>query len=462
MAQIDANNRTTALIMVAALLAAVLVTTMTARWVTKPLLRLNQSAKALANGDWTHKVAINRGDEVGELATSFSSMAEQLEKSFTTITREKQFSESLLSSLPALVYLKDDAGRFLRWNKNLETVTGYSADELRRVHEWGTFFAEEEKPLIGQKVREVFELGSAKTEVTLVSKEGKRTPYLLTGLRVELDGKTCLIGMGIDISERKRLEEELERHSNHLEDLVESKVIELKEMNERLVKAERMAAIGEMAAMLGHDIRNPLQSIIGAADNLEKRLDPTNTQTSRMLKIIKGSVDYSNQIISDLLDFSREMRLELSESTPQAIIDGTLEHVAFQTNIRVLNLTSEKPSLNIDRTKMQRALQHIIENAVQAMPDGGELTISSNQLNNEVEIVIGDTGMGMTKNVLGKAFTPLFTTKAKGIGLGLAISKRIVEAHGGSISVQSEVGKGSIFTVKLPIAADQMETGINV
>jgi signal transduction histidine kinase len=110
-----------------------------------------------------------------------------------------------------------------------------------------------------------------------------------------LDGTGNVTGLAVfaeDITERKRLEEELRRNSDHLEDLVELKVEELNEVNARLVKTERMAAIGQMAAMLGHDIRNPLQSIIGAADNLEKRLDPTNTQTNKMLAIIKDGVEY--------------------------------------------------------------------------------------------------------------------------------------------------------------------------
>ena len=374
------------------------------------------------------------------------------------IATERKFSETLLESLPGLVYVKDDAGRFLRWNKNLESICGYSADEIKRVNEWGFFWAEEDRALIREKAREAFQKGSATVEGTWVTKNGDRVPYLVTALRVEFEGKPCLVGVAIDISERKRLEEELRQNSEHLEDLVDSKVRELKEVNERLVKAERMAAIGQMAAMLGHDIRNPLQSIIGAADNLEKRLDPTNIQTNKMLTIIKDGVDYSNQIINDLLDFSREMRLELSDSTPQAIVRETLARVVCPANIQVSDLTEERPIISIDRAKMQRALQHIIENAVQAMLEGGQLTISSKQSDGGVEIVITDTGIGMTKEVLGKIFTPLFTTKAKGIGLGLAISRRIVEAHGGSISVQSRIGEGSCFRVKIPIGTDRKET----
>jgi signal transduction histidine kinase len=154
------------------------------------------------------------------------------------------------------------------------------------------------------------------------------------------------------------------------------------------------------------------------------------------------------------------MHLELSESTPQAIVRETIAHVVVPTNIKVTDSTEERLTLNIDRGKMQRALQHIIENAVQAMPGGGKLTISSKQSDGEVEIVITDTGIGMTKEALGKIFTPLYTTKAKGIGLGLAISRRIVEAHGGSISVQSKTGEGSCFRVKIPIGMDRKEAGI--
>jgi signal transduction histidine kinase len=180
-----------------------------------------------------------------------------------------------------------------------------------------------------------------------------------------------------------------------------------------------------------------------------------------MLTIIKDGVDYSNQIINDLLDFSRDLRLELSESTPRTVIRETINHVVLPANIQVSDLTEESPIINIDEGKMERALRHIVENAVQAMPDGGELKISSKRLDDEIEIVITDTGIGMTKEVLREIFTPLFTTKAKGIGLGLAISRRIVEAHGGSITVQSKTGEGSCFRVKIPIGTNRKGIGIH-
>jgi signal transduction histidine kinase len=106
---------------------------------------------------------------------------------------------------------------------------------------------------------------------------------------------------------------------------------------------------------------------------------------------------------------------------------------------------------------MERALSNIIENAVEAMPKGGELTISSRKTNDYIDLVIADTGTGMTNETMRKLFTPPFTTKAKGIGLGLAISKRIVEAHGGSITMETALGKGSSFTVRLPIKPELRE-----
>jgi signal transduction histidine kinase len=111
----------------------------------------------------------------------------------------------------------------------------------------------------------------------------------------------------------------------------------------------------------------------------------------------------------------------------------------------------------IDREKMERALSNIIENAVEAMPNGGELTISNRRSNDGVDIVVMDTGTGMTDETVRKLFTPPFTTKAKGIGLGLAISKRIVEAHGGSIKIETALGEGSCVTVRLPIRQEFRE-----
>jgi len=228
----------------------------------------------------------------------------------------------------------------------------------------------------------------------------------------------------------------------------------LKKTEERLLKSERLAVIGETAAMVGHDLRNPLQGIMGSIYILKKRLGPTMDNKAReAIDLIERDVEHSNRIISDLLDYSREIKLEPGETTPGSLIKNALTHIGREipSNIRLLDLAKDEPEMIADSAKMQRVIVNLVNNAIDAMPQGGTLTASSSTENGSVGISVADTGTGMTEEVIQKLWIPLFTTKHKGMGLGLSICKRIVEAHSGSISVQSALGKGSTFTVKLPV-----------
>jgi signal transduction histidine kinase len=181
-------------------------------------------------------------------------------------------------------------------------------------------------------------------------------------------------------------------------------------------------------------------------------------KTKEMLELIEGDIEYSNKIINDLLEYSREIQLELTETTPKIIIKEALSLVKVPKNIQVSDSTRTEPRIRVDVEKMKRVFINIIKNAIDAMPKGGKLTIKSKKTDGNLEIAFADTGIGMSKDVVEKLWTPLFTTKAKGMGLGLPICKRAVEAHGGNISLESTVGKGTTFTVTVPIQP-QLEGG---
>jgi PAS domain S-box-containing protein len=336
----------------------------------------------------------------------------------------------MADSLPALISYIDPQQRYRFNNKAYEEWFGQSPNEI-----------------LGRPVREVLgENGYERThgrmeaalsgarqsfEYELTSKSGTRqisATYIPDfGEQGEVKGVFVL---GIDITERKRMEE-------------------------RLLKAERLAAIGETAAMVGHDLRNPLQAISVAAYVLEKRLGPeADMQTREMLESVKNSVSYSDRIVEDLLEYSEETRLELSETTPKTIALEALLNVRIPDNISVSNLTSDEPKIRIDPVKIRRLFLNLIENAVDSMPDGGKLTIISNKSNNYVELKFIDTGVGVSEHVLRELWKPFITTKPKGMGLGLAICKRITEAHGGSISLDTRKGEGTTFTVRLPLTAN--------
>ncbi len=245
---------------------------------------------------------------------------------------------------------------------------------------------------------------------------------------------------------------QLKEYAERLEDKVEDRTTQLERAQQQLLKSERLAAIGELASMVGHDLRNPLTGIAGAAYYLKTKYGCNIDEKGiDMLKIIEKDIEYSNKIINDLLEYSREMKLQLHEATPKSMLKEALTSLKVPRNVRVIDRTQEKLKIQVDKEKMQRVFVNVIRNAIDAMPKGGTLTVTNRASNGSLEITFSDTGAGMSKETLQKVWRPLFTTKAKGMGFGLAICKRIVEAHGGKLSVKSTVGKGSAFTVSIPM-----------
>jgi len=274
----------------------------------------------------------------------------------------------------------------------------------------------------------------------------------LTPLELFLHQAAIVIENAQLIESLREARKQLEAHAEQLEQKVEERTRELKKSQEQLLKAQRLAVIGELAGMVGHDLRNPLTSINGAAYYVKKRLSSKiDGKVKRMLDLIGKNIVYSNKIINDLLDYSREIKLDLTESNPKSIIKEALSLVEIPKKVQVIDLTDDKPKIKVDTAKIKRAFVNILKNAVEAMPKGGTLTTKSRKSDGNLEFVFSDTGVGISKKTMENLWTPLFTTKAKGMGFGLAICKRIVEAHEGSISVQSARGKGTIFIVTIPV-----------
>jgi len=262
------------------------------------------------------------------------------------------------------------------------------------------------------------------------------------------------------IIENAQLIESLKEAREQLEQKVDERTRELKKSQEQLLKAQRLAVIGELAGMVGHDLRNPLTSIAAATYYVKMRQSPeTNGKIKEMLELIEKNIAYSNKIINDLLDYSREIDLELVEHTPKSIVKESLSSLEMPSNIQVVDLTESKPKVKVDIDKIKRACLNLIRNAVDAMPEGGILTIKSEQTDSFLKISFSDTGVGMAKETMERLWTPLFTTKAKGMGFGLSICKRFIEAHGGSISVESRPGKGTTFIITIPIQPKAKEGG---
>ena len=252
-----------------------------------------------------------------------------------------------------------------------------------------------------------------------------------------------------DITEIKEMHAKLEEYSKHLEQLVEQKTQELKE-------AERMATIGETAGMVGHDIRNPLQSIEGsvylAKEELESLPDsPEKKELKQVLEIIRHQTHYIDDIVADLQDFSRTPYPELKEASINELIREAVMTTEVPTNIQInRHIQDNIQTITVDPVFVKRMLTNLIENAVHAMPNGGQLTIKAFKENECIHLHLEDTGRGIPEEHRTKIFTPLFTTKSKGQGFGLAVCKKLVEAHNGEITFESQAGKGTTFKIKLP------------
>lgn len=235
---------------------------------------------------------------------------------------------------------------------------------------------------------------------------------------------------------------------------------ELRETQEQLIRSEKLAAIGQLAGGVGHELRNPLGAIKNAVYYVKGKvakseLGQKEPRVIEFLDIADDEVNSSNKIINDLLGFSRVGKPAVSPSRIKGVIDDALSHLTIPENIEMVKkLDADLPEVNIDTDQIRQVLVNMIMNAMQAMPEGGRLTISVRERDKFLEVEISDTGCGIPKEAIGKIFDPLFTTRAKGIGLGLAVCKAVIERHEGNIEVESEVGKGATFTIRLPLKAE--------
>ena len=307
-------------------------------------------------------------------------------------------------------------------------------------------------------VKKVFETGVSfdSHEYRCPFEKGKDRwiELIVTPIKDKNGAVIAALELSIDITEKKLMQNKLSEYSQKLEKIVEKRTKQLKQTQAKLVKSERLATIGELAAMVGHDLRNPLTGIMGAAYYLKtKHGAELGTKGKGMLESIENAINYSNKIINDLLEYSRDLKLNLAEVTPKALQKNALSLLAVPDKIQIVDAIEDNSVIKADREKMCRVFVNIIKNAIDAMPEGGTLKIKSREVKGKLEITFKDTGTGMSEETLSelKRGVPLFTTKAKGMGFGLPICKRIAEAHGGKLSLESKIGKGTTVTVTIPV-----------
>jgi two-component system, cell cycle sensor histidine kinase and response regulator CckA len=363
------------------------------------------------------------------------------------LVQEKAFSDMVIDSLPGVFYICDEQGMLVRWNDNDKVVAGYSREELSQMNVIKLF--ERDGELVAAYLREVFETGRASVEATIMTGSGRAIPFYLTGFRMVADDKRYVVGVGIDISERKSLEQQL-RH------------------------AQKMESIGQLAGGIAHDFNNILAAIVGYGSILQMKMrndDPSMEYVNEILT----SAERAANLTQSLLAFGRKQvinprDIDLNESISK--IEKLLTRIIGEDIMLTTALSTEMLIVYADVTQIEQVLMNLATNARDAMPTGGRLMIETGRVmlddvyirtkgygtpGSYAVLNISDTGKGMDEQTQKKIFEPFFTTKelGRGTGLGLAIVYGIVKQNNGYINVYSEPGKGTTFKIYFPLVSSR-------
>ncbi|MBX7150279.1 response regulator [bacterium] len=250
-------------------------------------------------------------------------------------------------------------------------------------------------------------------------------------------------------TENKSLTDELLQKNK----MLESKIIELKTAQEKLLRTEKFMTIGQLTASIGHELKNPLSRIKSSAAVLQSEINEASDEVRELLRIIDNEVMISTKIINDLLDFSRERQAILNKTNLDKVIDQTLQRLKIPSYITIeKNTGSDIPDLFLDEGQIQQILVNVLLNAIQAMDEnGGKLYIRTSVNADKVQLSIKDTGCGMNAEQIKKIFEPLYTTKPKGIGLGMSVVKMLLDKHNAEIKVESRENIGTTVTILFPM-----------
>ncbi len=377
-------------------------------------------------------------------------------KAEESLQREELFAKAFLESLPGIFYVYSHPElKLVRWNRNHARLLGYDAGEMngRSIMSW---HPPEAMEAVRQAVPVVMEKGENMMESPLLTKDGRAIPFLLTGVRCEVLGQMFLVGVGIDISERKRVESEHEK------------------LQAQYLQAQKMEAVGRLAGGVAHDLNNMLSPILGYSEMLLETIRDEKDRREALEQIVRAG-ERARDLVRQLLAFSRKQVMEFKDIDLNKAV-GAFEKLLRRTireDIAIdIIVDPSVPPVRGDIGQIEQVIMNLAVNAQDAMPRGGRLTIETGLADLDghyvathpavatgryVVLSISDTGHGMDSATRARLFEPFFTTKpvGEGTGLGLATSYGIVKQHGGSIGVYSEPGRGTTFKVYLPAPARQ-------
>ena len=253
--------------------------------------------------------------------------------------------------------------------------------------------------------------------------------------------------------EKRRLEQEIKRYAEELEMRVDERTAELIETHKRLVTQERIAALGRAAAQVAHEVKNPLAGLLLYSMHLKSKAGNFSEGEAYLVDKIVETINHLISRVEQILGFARPVNLTLHSGNLNPIINDILELLRPQltaNKVEVRLSIGEAAYAMIDESSMRGALMNLILNAIEAMPHGGALSITVDQTDETVRIEIVDTGSGISEEESKKIFEPFYTTKEQGLGLGMPYSKKIIDQHGGTISLDSQPGEGTTISIALP------------
>jgi PAS domain S-box-containing protein len=373
------------------------------------------------------------------------------------ITERKQAEEALresearisaiLDAIPDLMFVQSRDGTYL---------------DYHAVNSEALYVPPEQ--FLGRKMHDIFPKDFADNLLGLINQAVDTNQMQIHEYRLPIAGQlrhfeARILSYGDDkvlsiireVTERKKAEDEIRKLNAELVQRVEERTHELRQAQEQLIRQEKLAVLGQLAGGVGHELRNPLAVITNAVYFLKLIQPEADEKVKEYLGMIERETHTAEKIITDLLDFARIKSVDRELVSVPELAQRVLVRYPPPASVTVsLGFPASLPQVQVDPRQMEQVLGNLVVNAFQAMPQGGKLTLSAKKKGTEIALAVADTGVGIPPENMPKLFEPLFTTKLKGIGLGLAVCKKLAEANSGRIEVQSEPGKGSTFTLYLP------------
>ena len=356
------------------------------------------------------------------------------------------------------VFVKDRSFRFVFLNRALCDMVGYPRDAMLGKTDYD-FFPKAEADFFRAKDEEMILAG---TEVVIDEEpmtDSRGARHVLCTTKVPLRGAdgsiTHIVGIIHDITRLKSAEDALRLANMELERRIEERGRALASAQESLHRRERLAVLGKLAGGVAHEIRNPLAAIRSAAHVVRRTTVPAVESDARAaLDIIDEEIDRADRIITDLIDYARVRPPSWRDVSVGYLIEQALGGQRVSESLRIERDLTDLPDVRVDVEQVQGALSNVVRNAIEAMRGTGTLAVSTRCEGGEVVVTISDTGPGIAPDVRQQLFEPLFTTKSRGLGLGLVTARALLENQGGSIACIDDETPGATFELRLPMAPD--------